>query len=145
MTGFYIVSLRVLSFRGPDGLYLCLGTMVKTSLETQTFVIIALREKLKGEKDERNHMFPFVEVTSSSVQVKQWRQQGLNVHLLKGRTSETLMKDSSSKPMMSREVNKLFLSLLKRIDDEDSSVFPPQVASEDVNQMGIRHAVLSDL
>ena len=34
MIGFYIVSSHILSFRGPDGLHLDLGAMVKHSLET---------------------------------------------------------------------------------------------------------------
>ena len=59
-----------LSFNGPEGLHLDLCAMVKHSLETQPFVIIALRVTLKGEKDEHNHLFPVVEVTDSGIQVK---------------------------------------------------------------------------
>ena len=67
--GLCIVSSHVLSFKGSDALHLDLIAMVKDSLETQPFVIVALRAKLKGEKDKRNHLFPVVEVTYSGVQV----------------------------------------------------------------------------
>ena len=46
------------------------------------------------------------------------------------------MTDASGKPMMSREVNKLFLIFLERVYEEEFSLFSPQVASvEDVHHM----------
>ena len=60
----------MLSLRGPEVILPDLGGLASDVSKEISYIIIALRAKLKGEKDEWNHLFPAVEVFKSGIPIK---------------------------------------------------------------------------
>jgi hypothetical protein len=72
--GAYFVISYVLSLRGPEGLLVDLEGLRKYNDKTSTddHVIIALRGKIKGEQNDRCHLLPCCNITSSGLNVREW-------------------------------------------------------------------------
>jgi hypothetical protein len=72
--GFYIVVTYTLSLRGPEGLLVDFGGLRKhnTHNSADQHVIIALKGKVKGEQNEKYHLLPCCNLTSSGINVRDW-------------------------------------------------------------------------
>ena len=67
----YCTISYVISLRGSEGFFLDLEGLIRHhSLETQKYFIIALRGKIKGEVNDRNHLIPCANTTKSGIQVR---------------------------------------------------------------------------
>ena len=65
--GFYIVDFYVLSLREAKELMVDLVALAKCLLDKKNNIIIELKEKVKGQVIESNHLFPCVKFTSGGL------------------------------------------------------------------------------
>ena len=128
--GSYLTLSYVISLRGSEGLMLDLTTMRRELDRSQEFCWIALRGKVKGESNERDHLFPCCNLTKSGIDVRLWIKSLVLAHKCLNReggpaitTSRGVLLSMSALDLSLHR----YLSLLHQAGVE----FPPEIKGED--------------
>ena len=83
--GTFLVLSHVLSLRGSEGTMLNLSAVVKHRETAKDWIVLGLKGKIKGESNERDHIFYCVNETSSGIKVRSWLDLLISVHSKAGR------------------------------------------------------------
>ena len=84
--GSFVACSCVLSLRGSEGAMINLTAIGKYRNFDKNCIIVVLKGKIKGESNERDHLFYSVNATSSGVKMKAWIDLLLSVQDKAGRT-----------------------------------------------------------
>jgi hypothetical protein len=130
--GAYVAITYTLSLRGVEGLLLDLGGLVKHSSKGgDTYVIIALSGKVKGEHRDRCHLLPCVKVTSSGINIGAWVQLVIDGHAQHQRVEGPAISDMSGLVSSTKVLDENLVELLEEIYDETPSLFPASIHTKD--------------
>ena len=125
----YVVVAYALSLRGTAALYLDLGGLLEHWKTMNAHLIIALRGKVKGEHQERNHLFPCVFVTSSGIDLYKSLERCLKLKKVQGRLTGPLISDSMGACLSTREIDGSIHEILDALFVSHRALFPADVCT----------------
>ena len=120
--GVYVAVSYVMSLRGSEGLMINLSTINKEWKRYQDCVIIALKGKIKGETNERDHIFPCSCITESGINMVLWIESLRLVHRMKNRIGGPATTTSSLDSHLHEYLIRLW---------EKGAEFPQEIKGED--------------
>ena len=127
----YIVVSYVISLRGSEGFLLDLGTLRKLKERaTNEYFWLSLLGKLKGEKVEKEHNIPCINITSSGINVKRIVYRLMEEKEKLGITNGPAISDRKGTSLTSTEIDQMLQEILEELYQEDTSLFPPDIKSE---------------
>lgn len=134
--GTFLVISYVLSLRGPEGLLLDLRGLISFEEKGGTeggldYFVIPLLGKVKGEHQDRCHLFPCVSITSSRIPVKNWVYSLLNRKRADGYIDGPAISDLNGKVKTTTRLDEQLVEVLEDIYDETPSLFPASITSKD--------------
>jgi hypothetical protein len=142
--GTYFVVSYVLSLRGVEGLLLDLkGTIDHIHKSDNTYFIIALLGKVKGEHHHRCHLLPCCTKTSSDIQVKDWVLLLLHEKGRLGFQDRPAISDVHGKAQSCGQLDELFIEVLEEMYDANNTLFPPSISVKD--EVAISYSVFRSL
>lgn len=131
----YAVVSYVVSLRGAEGMLLDLGGLNRHWKRTRDYVVIALLGKVKGENNDRSHLLPCVNTTSSGVRVRQSIERLLRLKQHQKLTQGPAVSDEQGVALSSRDVDGFLHDVLEVLFETAREMFPPNVESlEDVQK-----------
>ena len=128
----YAVVSYVLSLRGNEGILLDLqGITENWKKNNDTFILIALLGRMKGETLDRSHLIPCVNITSTGINVK-----SIVRRLAKLKRSQNLLdgpaiSDLNGNAIATLELDGLFVSILEHLYDAQPTLFPANVEGKE--------------
>ena len=130
----FAILAYVLSLRGNEVFFVDLKGLWKhwdKVEESSEALIISLRGKIKGEHQERNHLFPCVACTSSGIDVKLAVRRCMDSKRYLGFVDGPLMCHANGTCMTSRDIDGLFHEVLEDTYDSKPSLFPSDIDSKE--------------
>ena len=130
----YVVLTYVLSLRGSEGFIIdTKGILENWNKGSDSYLIIALLGKVKGEHHRRFHLLPAVQVTRSGISVRDTVIRVLKIkrklHLKDG----PLISNEKGILLSSRAVDDMLIEVLSEIFEESSDLFPGDIKTlEDI-------------
>jgi hypothetical protein len=135
----YAMTCYVVSLRGNEGLLLDLsGLNRKWNVGGETYVVIALRGKIKGESGDRAHLLPCVPKTSSGIKVREKLKRPLDFKKSIGQVNGPAISDVKGKICSSRSLKDAFLEILEDLFDTHRELFPASVEDKETLQKQIQ-------
>jgi len=128
--GNFVVFSYVLSLRGSEGAMLNLSTMAKYRDSSKDSFIVALKGKIKGEANERDHLFHCVNETSSGIKARVWIGLLMVVHEKAGRSGGPGITNWDGTILKSSELDDRLHELLMCLFDEGVK-FPPEINTQE--------------
>jgi len=128
--GTYVAVAYVLSLRGSEGLMLNLSSINKEWDRFDLCVVIALKGKVKGESNVRDHMFPCCKKTKSGIDVKLWLSLMRLAHLSMNRKEGPAMTNMEGEILSVSKLDEVLHSYLIRLF-RDNSEFPLEIKNEE--------------
>ena len=130
--GTFIVLSYALSLRGSEGTMLNLSTIWKHKDSAKDSFILGLKGKIKGEANERDHVFHCANETTSGLKVRSWVNLLLTVQQKAGRDGGPGITDWNGRILKSSELDdKLHVHLGNLF--EAGVKFPTEISSiEDI-------------
>jgi hypothetical protein len=114
-----------LSLRGPEGLLLDLGGLVRHyNQTTESHCVVALRGKVKGEQSDRCHLLPCCLVTASGIDVKRWLHDIITAKRELGQTHGPAILDVKGKILSTSDLDLRLVTILEVLHDECTDLFP---------------------
>ena len=130
--GSFIVCSHVLSLRGSEGMMVNLSTLRKYREASLEGIMIGLKGKIKGEANERDHLFYCANETSSGIKVRRWTELLLLAHERAGRQGGPAITDWAGKPLKTSEIDDHLHFYLGKLWEEGHK-FPAEISSlEDI-------------
>jgi hypothetical protein len=128
----YAMTCYVVSLRGNEGLLLDLsGLNRKWDLGGETYVVIALLGKIKGESGDRAHLLPCVPKTSSGIKVREKLKRLLDFKKSIGHVTGPAISDMKGKIYSSRSLNDAFLEILEDLFETHRELFPSSIEDKE--------------
>ena len=126
----YATLAYVISLRGSEVFLLDLDGLNRHMVEdNKGYFVIGLLGKIKGENNEKLHLVPCSNVTSSGIKVKNTVVQLLKFKKKTGFISGPAITKLNGKPFETRDLNDMLLYLLDNIFVQDPSLFPTEVVN----------------
>ena len=133
----YCIVVYVTSLRGNEGLLLDLRGLNKynnpSDKSTQRHCLITLLGRVKGEQQDRTHIIPCVNVTSSGIQIKKYLYRFLDFKRSKNQTIGPAMMNLEGKLWSIRDLDGLLHTVLEEVHQEKRHLFPLDVS--DINKL----------
>jgi hypothetical protein len=130
--GTYFVVSYVLSLRGVEGLLRDLkGITDNIHKGDDTYFIIALLGKVKGEHHHRCHLLPCCAKTSSDINVKDWVLLRLHEKGRLGFRDGPAISDIQGKAQKCGQLDEQFIEVLEEIYEMNNVLFPPSISTKD--------------
>lgn len=126
--GTYGVISYVMSLRGAEGLLLDLGAIREEwSRRTETYLIMPLRGKIKGEDRARNHLLPCAKLTKSGINVEKWLHRLVMTKREFGFRDGPAISDIRGKVSTGSQLDECFHDILEELFALYPEVFPPSI------------------
>ena len=110
----YATLSYVISLRGNEGFLLDLDGMSRhTSGNEKKYFIVALQGKIKGETNEKSHLVPCANITSSGIDVKKVVVRLLKLKERMGFRKGPAVTTLNGKPFKARDLNDMLLLVLE--------------------------------
>lgn len=130
--GTYIVVTYVMSLRGVEGLLLDVkGLVDHIHKGDDSYFIVALLGKVKGEHHHRCHLLPCCIRTSSGIEVKEWIMILLNQMTELGHKDGPAIADINGNVRSCAQLDNLLFETLEEIYEDHPYMFPPSVQSKE--------------
>ena len=132
----YATVSYTISLRGNEGLLLDLDGLISNwEKGDDTFFIVALLGKIKGELVDRQHLIPCTHVTSTGINVREIVKRLIRLKKSQGFNDGPAISDEKGKSLSSSELDDLMIQSLEGIYDKEPNLFPPNVRSkEDIRE-----------
>ena len=131
----YATISYVLSLRGQEGLLLDLGGLIRNWDESTYYVKVALLGRVKGERGDRAHILPCINVTSSGIRVRDVLDRLISMKKEAGFTMGPAISTAQGKLLSMRMLNDMLHLTLTDIFFEKRYLFPLRMTNvEDLNQ-----------
>ena len=128
----YAMTCYVVSLRGNEGLLLDLsGLNRKWNVGGESYVVIALLGKIKGESGDRAHLLPCVPKTSSGIKVREKLKRLLDFKKNIGHVTGPAISDIKGKIFSSRSLNDAFLEVLEDLFETNRELFPSSIEDKE--------------
>jgi hypothetical protein len=128
----YFMSCYVISLRGPEGQLLDLESIHEHwDRGGGKYTVFGLWGLVKGETEERVHLLPSVNVTSSGIEVRKWLNRALIVSKAVGRERGPMMRDARGHTISNSDLNVILHEFLEELWDMDPKLFPASIKSKD--------------
>jgi hypothetical protein len=126
----------VLSLRGPEGFLLDLSGLRRYWLKVHTeqqkeYVIVALRGKIKGEHNQREHLLPCSPINSSGIDIKASINRLITLKEAQSRVSGPAISDEAGVIFLARAMDDALHEVLEELFVNKRSLFPPTIDSID--------------
>jgi hypothetical protein len=129
----YAVVCYVLSLRGREGLLLDLeGLHRHWGAGDGSYIIVTLQGTIKGETNDRDHLLPFVPVTSSGVDVKSSLERLLALKSRKGLVDGPAISDEAGRAYSTKDMTDSLLEILEDLFESDRGMFPADIVSKEI-------------
>jgi hypothetical protein len=117
------------SFRGNEVFLVDLAGLRRflRELAGETFVIIPLLGRYKGEQHSRYHLAPLAAQTDSGLQVRVWIQRLVQVRERQGQTHGPAFQDGKGNILSSSKMEGSLVEYLQAVKDTQPGVIPPEV------------------
>ena len=126
----YSTISYVISLRGSEGFLLDLEGLIRhQSPHSQNYFIIALRGKIKGEVNDRNHLIPCANKTKSGINVKSIVNELVREKQKLGFHTGPAISDIKGKVLNSTKLNIYLLDILEECFKDNASLFPSDIRS----------------
>lgn len=126
--GTYVAVCYTLSLRGSEGCLLDLAGLIRHEPDpANNYFIVALRGKIKGEHNDRCHLIPCINMTSSEIGVKNWittlvkHKQDLGFH------DGPAISDIDGQVLHTKELDIKLASVLEEIYENKRNLFPSNI------------------
>jgi len=130
--GTYIVVSYILSLRGSEGLMLDLTVVNRELKQERDYCILGLKGKVKGESVHRDHLFPCILKTSSSIDANNWVKMLSAAHSMAGRGGRPAITDWNGLILAIGLLDTTLHEYLAQMF-EDGIAFPQEIkTSEDI-------------
>ena len=127
--------LYVLSLRGNEPFMLEVAKLLGNLDLKEGLVWFPLVGKLKGDSSPETYYLRAVELTSSGINVRWWRDSLVTVLRIKNRTEGPAICDEDGFLLPSSDVNECLWEVLEDIYEQDTSLFPKDIrTSEDIRE-----------
>jgi hypothetical protein len=130
--GAFLTATYVLSLRGSEGLLLDLKGMIQHSDKgDDTYFVVALLGKIKGEHHDRCHLLPCANTTSSGINTRGWLGALVNERVGKGEVDGPLFVDENGKILTTQVLDDNLIEILEDLYDIDRNLFPSSLTRKE--------------
>lgn len=130
--GTYFVVTYVLSLRGVEGLLLDIeGLLQYRSKGDNSYFIITLLGKIKGEHHHRCHLLPCSNITSSGIPVKEWVHRLLDHMTERGFEKGPAIADLSGNVQSCGHLDDQLTEILEGLYEDQQHLFPASIQSKE--------------
>ena len=99
-----------------------------------SFFIIGLLGKIKGEHNNRAHLIPCINTTSSGIEVKKVVQRLLVEKSILGFKNGPAISDMKGRIHAEQDMDDLLIEILEEIYNKDKTLFLPKITSRELLQ-----------
>ena len=131
MTISYVVSLR-----GDEGQLLNMNLLTKYRKKNdETYFLIPLLGRIKGEDVERSHLIPCVNTTSTLMKTKVAVRRMMQLKMKQGFVTGPAISDCRGKSLSTLEFDDMVTEILEDIFHQNPELFPPHIiGKESINE-----------
>lgn len=130
--GAYIATTYVMSLRGIEGLLLDIdGLTEHWDKGDESYFIVALLGKVKGEQHHRCHLLPCCTVTSSGIKIKEWIGRLLEQKKRLGFVDGPAISDSKGNVRTCAQMDDMLVEILEENYEDHPELFPPSINSKE--------------